>query len=160
MSIPDYETIMLPLLKYVGDGNEHSVREAVIYISDHFSLTEEEKNETLASGQKYVYNRVGWARTYMLKAGLLEKTTRGVFRITDVGLETLKKNPSKIDGNFLKQFPGFMEFQQMKRNPSITSIDSTVEIDDDVQEKTPDELIATGFNSIQASLGQDILALS
>lgn len=157
MSIPDYETIMLPLLKYVGDGNEHSIREAVIYISDHFSLTEEEKNETLASGQTYVYNRVGWARTYMLKAGLLEKTTRGVFRITDVGLETLKKNPSKIDGNFLKQFPGFMEFQQMKRNPSITSIDSTVEIDDDVQEKTPDELIATGFNSIQASLGQDIL---
>ena len=110
MSIPDYETIMLPLLKYVGDGNEHSVREAVIYISDHFSLTEEEKNETLASGQTYVYNRVGWARTYMLKAGLLEKTTRGVFRITDVGLETLKKNPSKIDGNFLKQFPTILLF--------------------------------------------------
>jgi len=159
MPIPDYETMMLPILKYTEDKMEHGLLEVVDYISNYFKLTEEEKEETLPSGgQTYVYNRVGWARTYMLKAGLLEKTKRGYFRITDLGIEALKKNPSKIDGDFLKQYPGYIEFQQMKKATGTTDKIASTDLENFVTEKTPDELIEAGFNSIQASLGQEILS--
>ena len=158
MPIPDYETMMLPILRYAKDGKEHGLREVVDYISDYFGLTEEERQKTLPSGtQTYVYNRVGWARTYMLKAGLLEKTKRGYFKIAELGIEALNKNPSKIDGEFLKQYPGFIEFQQMKK--TTNSADSaTIDIGNYIGDKTPDELIEAGFNLIQASLGQEILS--
>lgn len=75
MPIPDYQSIMLPLLKLASDKKEHSIREAIESLSDLFKLSEEEKKEVLPSGQQYVFdNRVGWARTYLKKAGLLEST--------------------------------------------------------------------------------------
>jgi len=73
MTIPDYQSIMLPLLKYAGDNQEHTIREAIEHIADIFKLSEEDKEEVLPSGSQYVIdNRVGWARTYLKKAGLLE----------------------------------------------------------------------------------------
>jgi restriction system protein len=75
MAIPDYQSIMLPLLKFAGDGEEHSLREAIEDLADEFSLTDEERKELLPSGRQATFdNRVGWARTYMKKAGLLEST--------------------------------------------------------------------------------------
>jgi len=94
MPIPDYQSIMLPLLKYASDKKEHSMREAIEYLANLFKLTEQERKELLQSGQQYVFdNRVGWAKTYLKKAGLLESTKRSFFKITDLGLEVLKKNP-------------------------------------------------------------------
>lgn len=93
MSIPDYQTLMLPLLKLLVDKQEHSLRETIEALAEEFGLTEPERKELLPSGQQPVFdNRVGWARTYMKKAGLLETTRRGYFRITDRGLEVLKQN--------------------------------------------------------------------
>jgi len=90
MPIPDYQSIMLPLLKFAGDKKEHSIREAIEYIANVFNLSEEERREVLPSGQQYIIdNRVGWARTYLKKAGLLESTKRSYFKITDLGLEVL-----------------------------------------------------------------------
>ena len=91
MPIPDYQSIMLPLLKYAGDKKEHSLTETIEYTNKLFGLTEEEKRELLPSGlQPIINNRVGWARTYLRKAGLLSSARRGYFRITDRGLEILK----------------------------------------------------------------------
>ncbi len=75
MTIPDYQTVMLPLLQFAGDGREHSVREAIEFLAGHFELTDEERNQKIPSGLQGLFkNRVGWARTYLGKAGLLEST--------------------------------------------------------------------------------------
>jgi len=98
MAIPDYQSIMLPLLKFLCDRKEHSLREAIEYLADEFKLTEDERKEFLPSGQQAIFdNRVGWARTYILKAGLLESTKRGYFNITERGLQVLKDEPEKIN---------------------------------------------------------------
>ena len=87
MAIPDYQTIMLPLLVYLSNEQEHKTREAVEYLSNQFNLTKEEREELLPSGlQQIINNRVGWARTYMLKAGLLLSTSRGYIKIEERGL--------------------------------------------------------------------------
>jgi len=115
MTIPDYQTIMLPLLKLTEDKKEHSIREAIDSISDLFKLSEEQTKEVLPSGRSYIIdNRVGWARTYLKKAGLLEDTRRSHFRITEEGLKTLATSPTEINIKFLQQFSGFNEFRKKK----------------------------------------------
>ncbi len=91
MAIPDYQTIMLPLLKFASDEKDHSIHEAIKVLADQFNLsTEEKKRELLPSGQQEVFvNRVGWARTYLKKSGLLEAPKRGVLKITQRGKKIL-----------------------------------------------------------------------
>ena len=95
--IPSYEEIMLPLLKMLSDGQEHSLQEADDYLSAQFKLIETERRELLPSGQQPVFrNRLGWARTYLKKAGLLSTPKRAHFKITERGVELLKEKPTKI----------------------------------------------------------------
>lgn len=115
MGIPDYETIMQPLLEFTADQKVHSLREAINAMAERFKLTDEERKQLLSSGQPKLNNRVGWARTYLKKAGLLEPTTRGYFRITHRGLDVLSRNPERIDVEFLEQFPEFLEFKAPSR---------------------------------------------
>ena len=104
MAIPDYQSVMPPLLSYAADEQEHSVREAIEALADQFQLTDEERKELLPSGRQATFdNRVGWARTYMKKAGLLESPRRSYFRITDRGLQALKTNPGAINNKFIEQ---------------------------------------------------------
>jgi len=120
MAIPDYQTIMLPLLQFAGDAAEQRFRDAVAALAGHFNLTEEERQELLPSGQQPLFNnRVAWARLYLVKAGLLKSTRRGYFQITDQGQKALAQKPEKIDKDFLMQFPAFVEVvKQIKReNP-------------------------------------------
>lgn len=157
MTIPDYQTIMLPVLKFLKDEQEHSMRELIDYISKEFHLTKQEMEELLPSGtQPIIDNRVGWARTYMKKAGLLQDPRRGYVKIAARGQEILKQNPERIDINFLGKFPEFVEFRTIKREQSSETI-NPVEVDKETENITPDELMENGFNSIQASLGQEIL---
>lgn len=116
MTIPDYQTIMLPLLRFLGDGRERSLSEAVEAISEEFLLTPDQRQQLLPSGTSTVIgSRVGWARTYMKKAGLVESTRRGFVRATKRGLDVLKQNPQRIDVKFLEQFPEFVEFRARRR---------------------------------------------
>jgi restriction system protein len=104
MAVPDYQSLMLPLLKYAGDRKEHRIRDAVEELAEKFRLSEEERKELLPSGQQAVFtNRVGWARTYLKKACLLNSGRKGYFSITQRGLDILKENPASIDVNFLKR---------------------------------------------------------
>ncbi len=109
MTVPDYQSVMLPLLKALGDGEEHSLHEVIETLADQFELTDEERRELLPSGRQAKFdNRVAWARTYMKKAGLLESTGRGKFRINDRGLAVLRENPPDINVKFLEKFPEFL----------------------------------------------------
>lgn len=111
MPIPDYQTIMLPFLQQLGDKKEHTHGDLIVKLADHFRLTEEERSTLFSSGKQPVfYNRVGWARTYLKKAGLLESPKRGVHVITQRGLDLLVKKPTRIDQSLLKEYPEFVEF--------------------------------------------------
>ncbi len=150
MSLPDYQKIMLPLLAFCSDNNQHSKREALQFIIKHFDLTLEEQQKMLPSGkQTYIDNRVGWARTYLKKAGLLSSPKRGYMQITPKGAEVLKKKPKKIDRKFLLKFDEFKEFISLERKTDKEKPDEN--------SNTPDELIEEGFDQINASLAQDLL---
>jgi restriction system protein len=154
MAIPDYQLLMLPLLKFLSDEQEHKTREAVEKLADEFNLSEEERKELLPSGQQPIIdNRIGWARTYMLKAGLLSAPRRGYIKITPKGLEVLEQNPAKINVKFLEQFPDFIEFRTIKKE---TSKDTSKD-EEEIENVTPDELMEKGYNSINASLAQELL---
>ncbi len=77
MPIPDYQSVMLPFLEALSDRKEHSIRELIEKLSNTFLLTEQERKELMTGGQPVFDNRVGWARTYLKKAELLESPRRG-----------------------------------------------------------------------------------
>lgn len=146
---------MLPLLKFAGDDQEHTIREAIDHISDIFKLSEEDRKEVLPSGQQYVIdNRVGWARTYLKKAGLLESPRRAYFKITELGLDVLKKTPTEINVKFLEQFPLFIEFRSIKKEKNENE-----EREEELSSsQTPQELLEYGYQKIKRDLSQELLS--
>jgi restriction system protein len=112
MAVPDYQTLMRPLLSFAQDGAEKSIGDAIKTLSNEFKLTEEERLQLLPSGkQTLLANRVHWARTYLDKAGAIKKTRRSHFVITSRGQELLQKYPKRIDISVLNQFPEFVAFR-------------------------------------------------
>lgn len=157
MPIPDFQTIMLPLLTFARDGAEHTLRETIDALAEEFQLTVEERNTLLPSGQQAVFdNRVGWARTYLKKAGLLESTRRGYYRITDRGQQVLRQNPPRIDSTFLRRFPEFIEFQ---RTTQLSTDDIRNENEEDSKPRTPEETIETAYQKLRESLAAELLQL-
>jgi restriction system protein len=156
MPIPDYQTLMLPLLRFAADGIDHTTREAVEVLATEFQLTPSERNELLASGQQAIFNnRVGWANSYLKKAGLLEAPRRGVLRITARGKQILGDNPARIDVKYLERFPEFIEFRDASRNNRETTTTESVAI---ATEQTPEEALELAHQSLRLSLAQDILS--
>ena len=154
MAIPDYQSVMLPLLKFAGDQEEHSLRQAIDTLAQEFGLTEEERKELLPSGLQEVFNnRVGWARTYMKKAGLLDTTRRGYFRITERGLAVLRQNPSQIDVHFLEKFPEFKEFRSLRHKKDDKIPEKPTEPD----KTTPEEALESAYQRIRDDLATEIL---
>lgn len=153
--IPDYQSLMLPLLKLVSDKQEHSYRDLVEMLALEFQLTDSERRELLPSGNQAIFdNRVAWAKTYLKKAGLLDSPKRATFIITSLGLETLTKNLPKIDVKYLKQFPAFLEFQ----NLSLTSKKEEESLSEEISSETPEENLEKAYQKLRKSLASDLLA--
>ncbi|NIR48673.1 restriction endonuclease [candidate division KSB1 bacterium] len=153
MAIPDYQTIMLPLLRFAGDGRIHTFREAVYALAEEFSLSEAERTELLPSGQQPIFdNRVGWASTYLKKAGLLDAPQRGSIQITERGKEILSKNPQRIDVQFLDQFDEFVEFRKLRRDKEQDDRNKQLRLE------TPEELLETAHQSLRDDLSANILS--
>jgi restriction system protein len=149
MSIPDYQSIMLPLLQYVRDENEHSLGEAIDALADKFNLADTERSLLLPSGQQAIFdNRVAWARTYLKKAGLLESTRRGYFKITQRGLQVVSQDIQRIDARFLRQFPEFVEFQSPKKEPGEEEAPA---------DSTPEESIENAYDHLRTALREELL---
>jgi restriction system protein len=157
MPIPDYQTIMLPLLKMAGDGKEHRIRDAINDLAAQFGLTEQERKELLPSGVDRIFdNRIGWGRTYLTKAGLIGYPKRGYFQITEQGQKILAKAPPKISVAFLKQFPEFVEFSTAKKS---TADGSVAELDgQEASNGTPEETLAAGYLKLRKQIESDLLA--
>jgi len=151
MAIPVFQQIMLPLLKLLKDKQEHSLRQVIDLLTSQFNLTLDEQRELLPSGKQAIFdNRVGWARTHLKKAGLLEPTRRGFFRITGRGLHVLEQKPEKIDVKLLEQFEEFKEFRAIRREKPI-------ELDEEEPETTPEEALANAYQNLKNDLASDLL---
>ena len=155
MAIPDYQTIMLPLLDFVSDGKEHRIRESVEALAGHFGLSEKERLELLPSGKQPTFNnRVNWASTYMKEAGLVEKPRRGYLKITDRGLSVLEEKPEKINSKFLERYPEFIAFRQ-RSGKAVTPKPQIVAEEADKQ--TPIEAIESAYQTVRNSLVTELL---
>ncbi|MCP9452859.1 MAG: restriction endonuclease [Nitrospira sp.] len=153
MAIPDYQSIMLPLLRFAADEQEHSLQEAIESLAAEFGLTEEEKKELLPSGQQPTFeNRVAWARTYLVKAALLEAPRRGFFRITPRGREVLSQRPTAITVKLLEQFPEFLDFRT-KRHESKEE----TQLSENRSLQTPGELLESAYQKLREDLAAELL---
>lgn len=111
MAIPSFDMVMLPLLKLISDGKEHSVVEVVDNLANYLGLSKEEVHQLLPSGKhRTFYNRVIWAKTYLAKAGLVTAPCRGFYQITEQGMHVLNGDYQQLNLKFLKQFSGYLEF--------------------------------------------------
>lgn len=149
--IPDYQTLMRPVLEASKSG-EVRISDVVEQLAKKFQLSEEEKQSLLPSGKQTTFsNRVHWAKTYLIKAGLLEATRRAHFRISERGLRTLEIKDLVINNNYLKKFDEFNEFH----NVSTTKpLEETKQSDGDA---TPDEALRIAYKKINDSLSLEIL---
>jgi len=151
--IPDYQSIMLPLLEFIADGKEYKMRNVTDELAIKFGVTEEEQKELLPSGVAPVfYNRTAWAKTYLKKAGLIDSPKQGIVIISERGLEVLKKKPSFINVKFLKQFSEFIEFQTVKRED-----EGEIESMEGQNIQTPEELLETAYQKIRKSLASELI---
>lgn len=145
---------MLPFLRTLGDGQEHKLREIYKLLASESNLTEEEMEQKLPSGKQLVFhNRIGWARTYLKKAGLIDAPQRGVFTITQRGRDLLKSNPQEVTIKTLEQFPDFLEFKEL----SSTSADRENDEQTKSSKLTPVEQIDSAFKSINSELIDELL---
>jgi len=159
MALPDYQSLMLPLLRYAGvaDG-EISTNKAVEVLAQELNLTEEDLKEMLPSGTQSTFvNRVGWAATYMKKAGLLEPTRRGYYRITQRGRELLAEQPKVINVKTLERYPEFSEFRNQKRIKEENGKDATKLISD-ISATTPSEALEFAYKNLRDELVDELLA--
>lgn len=116
MPIPDLESIMLPMLKFLGDQKNHTMKDVEQNLSSFFALTADEiKQQKPSGGESLFHNRLHWSKFYLGKAQLINGKPRKSFRITERGLGVLKKNPAKIDTNYLMKFDEFSVFIKTKR---------------------------------------------
>ncbi len=156
--IPDYQTIMLPLLKLTSDNKVHKFRDVVESLAEYFDLTEEEKRELLPSGNQAIFdNRVGWARFYLTKAGLLKSEKRGTHQITEQGLNFLKTNPTELRTKDLANFKDFKDFTESisKKNKSKEKEISILETRE--TNETPEEALEYAYQKLKYDLSRDLL---
>ncbi|MGC8452342.1 MAG: restriction endonuclease [Cylindrospermopsis raciborskii] len=152
MPIPNYQSLMLPVLKEANAG-EHRLKGIVQSLSTKLGLTDSELAELLPSGKKTIFaSRVGWAKTYLSKAGLLKSSRRSYFEITDEGRKVLESNLQEITNAFLMQFEGFQRFINRKEDGIIAPINH---VDDQIH--TPDEVMREAHGQIEAALAQELL---
>jgi restriction system protein len=160
VAIPDYQSLMLPVLKLAGDGSEHRMSDVVDTLASQLKLTEAEREELLPSGKQPVFNnRVHWAKQYLVQAKLLVATRRAFFKITERGRSVLAEKVERIDAKFLRRFDEFNAFVAGGRTgvkPSPDVVPQAVE-DLAVSESTPDELLRATIKEVESALAADLI---
>ncbi len=153
--IPDYQSLMLPVLQFVDNNKEHRMTEVISSLAKKFNLTDKELRELIPSGQTPLFsNRVHWAKTYLKKSGLLDSPKRGVIIITKRGKQVLSDKPVEINVKFLRKFPEFLEFYSLKKSELLNGAG----IVEEVKQQTPEELIDAGYVAISKALEEEILS--
>jgi restriction system protein len=153
-TVPDYQSLMLPVLR-AADAGERRIGAVVQSLAEELGLSEAARAALLASGRQTIFaNRVHWAKTYLAKAGLVEATRRGHFRLTQRGVDVLAASPERIDNRFLSRFEEFRQF--IDRSAQRTD-DEVVPEPADAAEQTPDEIMRAAHRRIEAALAEELL---
>ncbi len=170
VSIPDYQPMMLPLLEFVSDGQEHPSSEPLDYLATRFGISEDERQARLPSGINMLYDRMHWSLSYLRQAKLLESVKRGYIRITERGRSALATKPSRIDNRYLQQFPEFEQFLLRKRRvngrtETAPSSSESAQNEEPVsiehvltQSVTPKETLESSFAALQHELASELLS--
>jgi len=158
VAVPDFQTLMRPLLLALEDGNEHPIKDVRDGLAERFGLSDEDLAKELPSGRAKTFaNRVGWATTYLYRCGLLERPRRSVYRITDREGEVLVANPDRVDLKVLSQFPEFAQFRQphgaTSDLPKLGSDAATAAS----QDQTPEEQIDSAYQELRAALAAEVI---
>jgi restriction system protein len=154
MAVPDFQSLMLPLLRMAGDGREHSVAEARDAMAREFKISDADREELLPSGRQSKFtNRVAWARSYLQQAGLLLAPRRGHFHISDRGRDVLKAAPQRINIKFLEQYPEFVEF----RTPKVDTETHPQTPSSEVEPETPEEALEVAHQKMRLGLASELL---
>jgi restriction system protein len=160
MTIPDYQALMLPLLKRAALG-ELRVLEAEKLLGDDFGLTPEEREQLLPSGkQRVLHNRAHWAKFYLMKAGLVRFPSRGTFVATDAGRALLAKNPDHVNVDLLRQYPSFEEFYRGSHAVGADAVAESQPVSSGAPVElatTPEEQIEKAFVTVQSALRAELL---
>jgi restriction system protein len=157
MPIPDFQTLMLPVLKITSDGLEHRMRDIIERLSNEYKLTEEERKQLLPSEGAFLFdNRVHWARFYLKKAGLVNTFKRGTITISEKGLGVLKDNPATVDLAYLKQFHDFNANTLNKDEKANDLLENESGLTNNIS--TPEEILDNAYVKIKDALAQDILS--
>ncbi|AZP12764.1 restriction endonuclease [Undibacterium parvum] len=164
MAIPDYQTLMLPLLRLAGDEKEHRFREAVDQLSTEFNISDEERSTMLPSGTAPLFdNRVGWARTYLKQASLIESRKRGFFHITQRGKTLLATNPMRVDNSTLEQYPEYLAFKLRRGEEKAITLSPTQNLPTtqksvfESSDSTPEELFSQAYLRLRNNLESELL---
>lgn len=150
--IPDYQTLMQPVLRLACEG-ELKISDSIERLADEFNLSPEERFELLpSSGQTVMYNRAQWAKTYLKQAGLVEPTRRGYIQITNAGREVLNNPPARLDVKFLRSIPAFINHVPKSRDETSNLVDETEDT-----KATPEELLREAYDKIATSIAVELL---
>lgn len=161
MPIPDFQTLMLPLLRLAADGRTWTMAEAREELADEFRLSPEEREELLPSGrQRRFANRVAWAKVHLEQAGLLESPERGRFRITDRGRALLAEQPARVDMALLERYPEYVDFRRRSQRPADARAGAPAEgaVTAAAQLATPEELLDQAYQALRTELAAELLA--
>lgn len=157
MPIPDFQSLMRPLLEAHADGKEHLNRDLVAQLGEQFDLTEEERREMLPSGRARLFdNRIGWAKSHITQAGLLTAPRRAISMITDRGLEALRSHPVRIDLRALNDYDEYREFRNRRKNLDDDETDTPEAETQDTQ--TPEELLENAYLQVRRQIEAELLA--
>ncbi len=158
MAVPDYQSLMLPLLAYAADKkSELSVGVVMDELGSRLELSDEDLKEMLPSGlQSTFVNRVSWAVVYMKKAGLLQATRRGFFQITERGAALLNTKPTQINNQVLRKYPEFNQFQSRKNIENKRSSESK-DYAPELKLSTPSESLEEAYQSLRDELSDEML---
>jgi restriction system protein len=153
MPVPDFQSLMSPLLKLAGDGREHALAEVREVLAQEFNLSDADREELLPSGRQSKFaNRVAWAKVYLQQAGLLKSPKRAHFQITPRGAEVLESPPNRVDLKFLEQYPEFVVFRTPKAEPAVPDTQRQEE-----EPESPEEALETAHLKMRAGLASELL---
>jgi restriction system protein len=155
MAIPDFQSLMRPLLVVHADGKEHLNRDLVAQLAEQFGLTEEERREMLPSGGARLFdNRIGWAKSHISQAGLLSAPRRAISQITPRGQQALQQNPERIDLRVLQSYEDYREFRNRRKGDD----ESTPQIEEVENSQTPEEILENAYLQVRRQIESDLLA--
>jgi len=155
MPVPDYQSLMAPVLSALADGGDHSLAKLRTVLAERLGLTEEDLQAKIPSGTPLFANRLHWAVTYMYQAGLLSRPKRGVVRITGRGRKVAAAHPDRVDVGVLSEFPEFIEFKSRSHAPRQSSQTGQPELAK--SEATPREAVSTAVDEANTAVAAEVL---